>query len=183
MKNFRKIDPILDANKSKNCSIERVNTKEDLLEKDRHLAADRAFYLSDRIARTIANDFSFVERIPALIERIIDNKSWKLFYVCKGVKTPYYCGYTKGTDSENFRAFIEADRPNGLGTTIETIECLLELLDPIILEKFEAIVYDGGCQYAQINTDNPRKAADRILQIYDGQTEKLTELIRALNNK
>jgi hypothetical protein len=32
-------------------------------------------------------------------------KLWECLYVAKGVVTPDYCRYTKGTDSENFQAF------------------------------------------------------------------------------
>ncbi len=122
--------------------IQKVVSENDRLPNGEHEKAVKAFYFSDSIASGIGKDFAFVEKIPQLISDIIDNKSWECLYVSRGVVTPYYCRYTKGTDSENFRAFIVAKRPNGLGTTIETIERLLET-EFAILNKFQAIVYES----------------------------------------
>ena len=93
--------------------IQRVASESDRLPNGEHEKAVKAFYFSDSIASGIGKDFAFVEKIPQLINEIIDNKSWECLYVSKSVVTPYYCRYTKGNDSENFRAFITAKRPNG----------------------------------------------------------------------
>jgi hypothetical protein len=122
--------------------IQKVTSENDRLPNGEHEKAVQAFFRSDSIASGIGKDFAFVEKIPQLIDEIIKNKSWECLYVSKSVVTPYYCRYTKGTDSENFRAFIAAKRPNGLGTTIETIDRLLETeLD--IQRKFRAIIYES----------------------------------------
>ena len=67
---------------------------------------------------------------------------WECLYVAKGVVTPYYCRYTKSTDAENFRAFIAAKRPNGLETSVETIDRVLQA-DPEVQRKFRAIIYQA----------------------------------------
>ncbi|MEO0683562.1 MAG: hypothetical protein AAFY76_00595, partial [Cyanobacteria bacterium J06649_11] len=72
----------------------------------------------------------------------IENKSWKCLYVSKGVTTPYYCRYVKGSESENFRAFITAKRPNGLETSIETLDRVLQA-NSEIQRKFRAIIYES----------------------------------------
>ena len=122
--------------------IQRVISENDRLPNGEHDKAVKAFYVSDSIASGIGKDFAFVEKIPQLISDIIDNKSWECLYVSRGVVTPYYCRYNKDTDSENFRAFITAKRPNGLGTTIETIDRLLEA-DLEVRNKFRAIIYQS----------------------------------------
>lgn len=122
--------------------IQKVVSENDRLPNSEHEKAVKAFYFSDSIASGIGKDFAFVEKIPQLISDIIDNKSWECLYVSRGVVTPYYCRYTKGTDSENFRAFIAAKRPNGLGTTIETIDRLLEA-ETEVQWKFRTIVYES----------------------------------------
>ncbi|MGK7937510.1 MAG: hypothetical protein AB4206_17220 [Xenococcaceae cyanobacterium] len=122
--------------------IQKVISENDRLPNGEHEKAVKAFYFSDSIASGIGKDFAFVEKIPQLISDIIDNKSWECLYVSRGVVTPYYCRYTKGTDSENFRAFIAAKRPNGLETTIETIDRLLEA-DLEVRNKFRFIVYES----------------------------------------
>ena len=122
--------------------IQRVASESDRLPNGEHEKAVKAFYFSDSIASGIGKDFAFVEKIPQLINEIIDNKSWECLYVSKSVVTPYYCRYTKGTDSENFRAFITAKRPNGLGTTIETLNRLLEA-DLEVRGKFRTIIYES----------------------------------------
>ncbi|MBU7581528.1 MAG: hypothetical protein KAF91_01200 [Nostoc sp. TH1S01] len=67
---------------------------------------------------------------------------WECLYVAKGVVTPYYCRYVKATDSENFRAFITAKRPNGLETSVETIDRVLQA-DLEVKRKFRAIIYES----------------------------------------
>ena len=85
---------------------------------------------------------AFVDQIPNLIKEIIDNRLWECLYVAKSVVTPYYCRYTKGTDSENFRAFISAKRPNGLETSVETLDRVLQA-EPEVQRKFRAIIYES----------------------------------------
>lgn len=122
--------------------IQKVMSENDFFPSDEHDKAVKAFLISDNIASWINNDFAFVEKIPQLIKKIIENKSWECLYVSIGVVTPYYCCYTKGTDSENFRAFISAKRPNGLGTTIETVDCLLEA-EPEVQWQFRTLIYEA----------------------------------------
>lgn len=122
--------------------IQKVVSENDRLPNGEHEKAVKAFYFSDSIASGIGKDFAFVEKIPQLISDIIDNKSWECLYVSRGVVTPYYCRYTKGTNSENFRAFIAAKRPNGLETSIETIDRLLEA-DIEVRNKFRSIIYQS----------------------------------------
>ena len=135
------IDPTLN-NLPETANIQKVTSENDRLPNGEHEKAVKAFYISDSIASGIGKDLAFVEKIPQLISEIIDNKSWKCLYVSKGVVTPYYCRYTKGTDSENFRAFIAAKRPNGLGTTIETIDRVLQA-EVEVQRKFRAIIYES----------------------------------------
>ncbi len=119
--------------------IEKVVSEEDRLPENEHDKATKAFLLSDSIASGIAKDFAFVQKIPQYIKEIIENKAWECFYVGKGVVTPYYCRYTKGTNSENFRAFITAKRPNGLATDIETVDNLLSS-DPEVQRLFRTLI-------------------------------------------
>ena len=121
---FNTIDPN-QSNLSDLAVIEKVISEEDRLPDPEHEKAAKAFLLSDSIASGIARDFAFVKKIPQYIKEIIENKLWECLYVAKGVVTPYYCRYTKGSDSENFRAFITAKRPNGLETTIDEVDNLL----------------------------------------------------------
>lgn len=123
-------------------TIQKVISESDRLPQPEHERAVKAFYCSDSIASGIGKDFAFVEKIPQLISDIIDNKSWECLYVSRGVVTPYYCRYNKGNDSANFRAFISAKRPNGLETTIEVIDHLLDI-QPEIQWKFRTIVYES----------------------------------------
>jgi hypothetical protein len=83
-----------------------------------------------------------VEKIPQLIKEIIENKAWECLYISRGVVSPYYCCYNKSSDSENFRAFICAKRPNGLENTIETIDRLLEA-EPEVQWMFRTIIYES----------------------------------------
>lgn len=140
----RKLDTI-DPNKQsipQDAIIQKVASENDRLPNGEHEKAVKAFYVSDSTASGISRDFVFVEKIPQFINEIIDNSSWECQYVSKSVVTPYYCRYTKGTDSENFRAFIAAKRPNGLGTTIETIDRLLEA-ELEVRNKFRSVIYDS----------------------------------------
>lgn len=138
---FKTIDP-LQSNLSDFAVIEKVISEEDRLPEDEHEKAAKAFLLSDSIASGIARDFAFVKKIPQYIKKIIDNQSWECLYVAKGVVTPYYYRYTKGTDSENFRAFITAKRPNGLETTIDEVDNLLNS-DPEVQRQFRTLTYES----------------------------------------
>lgn len=138
---FNTIDP----NQSKipdTAIIQKVISENDRLPNGDHQKAVQAFLTSDSIASGIGKDFAFVEKIPQLIKNIIDNKAWECLYISRSVVTPYYCRYTKGTDSENFRAFICSKRPNGLGTTIETIDRLLEV-EPEVQWQFRTLIYES----------------------------------------
>ena len=139
--NFKTIEPS-QSNLSDLAVIERVMSEENRLSDSEHEKAAKAFLLSDSIASGIARDFAFVKKIPQYIKQIIDNKSWECLYVAKGVSNPYYCRYTKGTDSENFRAFITAKRPNGLETTIDEVDNLLNS-DPEVQRQFRTLIYES----------------------------------------
>ena len=139
--NFNTIDPN-EANIPETATIQKFLSDRDRLPPDEHDKAVRAFLVSDAIASGITNDLAFVDQIPGFIKEIIDNRLWECLYVAKGVVTPYYCRYTKGTDSENFRAFITSKRPNGLETSVETIERVLQD-DPEVQRKFRAIIYES----------------------------------------
>lgn len=135
---------VIDPNESKIpdlAIVQKVLSDGDKLPEDRHDRAVKAFLLSDGIASGIGKDLAFIDQIPGFIKEIIDNKLWECLYVAKGVVTPYYCRYTKGTDSENFRAFITAKRPNGLETSVETIDRVLQG-DPEVQRKFRVIIYE-----------------------------------------
>lgn len=158
--------------------IQKVVSENDRLPNGEHDKAVKAFYVSDSIASGIGKDFAFVEKIPQFISDIIDNKSWECLYVSRGVVTPYYCRYTKGTDSENLRAFIAAKRPNGLETTMETIDRLLEA-DLEVRNKFRTIVYESRqgerTDLENITSYGDRKKSENQLS----QTQK--SVIRAAN--
>ncbi|MGB3533199.1 MAG: hypothetical protein WBA13_06745 [Microcoleaceae cyanobacterium] len=139
--NFNTIDP-LQSNLSDLAVIEKVVSEENRLPEDEHEKAAKAFLLSDSIASGIARDFAFVKKIPQYIKEVIENKLWECLYVAKGVVTPYYCHYTKGTDSENFRAFITAKRPNGLETTIDEVDNLLNS-DPEVQRQYRTLIYES----------------------------------------
>lgn len=138
---FNTIDPN-HSNLSDLAFIEKVISEEDRLPDLEHEKAAKAFLLSDSIASGIARDFAFVKKIPQYIKEIIENKLWECLYVAKGVVTPYYCRYTKGTNSENFRAFITAKRPNGLETTIEEVDNLLNS-DLEVQRQFRTLIYES----------------------------------------
>ncbi|MFM6451275.1 MAG: hypothetical protein ACKPH7_05635 [Planktothrix sp.] len=151
---FNTIDPN-HSNLSDLAFIEKVISEEDRLPDLEHEKAAKAFLLSDSIASGIARDFAFVKKIPQYIKEIIENKLWECLYVAKGVVTPYYCRYTKGTDSDNFRAFITAKRPNGLETTIEEVDNLLNS-DLEVQRLFRTLIYESrqGERTDLIGNDN-----------------------------
>ncbi|NEQ68158.1 MAG: hypothetical protein F6K21_22165 [Symploca sp. SIO2D2] len=122
--------------------IAKVNSENDRLPNGEHDKAVHAFFVSDGIASGIGKDLAFVDKIPQFLNEIIDNKSWECLYVAKSVVTPYYCRYVKGTDSENFRAFITAKRPNGLEASVETLDRVLQA-DLEVQRKFRAIIYES----------------------------------------
>ncbi|MEG3928244.1 MULTISPECIES: hypothetical protein [unclassified Microcoleus] len=136
---------IIDPNESKIpelALVHKVLSDGDKLPEDQHDRAVKAFLISDGIASGIGKDLAFVDKIPQFIKEIIDEKLWECLYVAKRVMTPYYCCYTKGTDSGNFRAFITAKRPNGLETSVETIDRVLQA-DPEVQRRFRAIIYES----------------------------------------
>jgi len=136
---------IIDPNESKIpelALVHKVLADGDKLPEDQHDRAVKAFLISDGIASGIGKDLAFVDQIPQFIREIIDDKLWECLYVAKRVMSPYYCRYTKGTDSENFRAFITAKRPNGLETSIETVDRVLQA-DPEVQRRFRAIIYES----------------------------------------
>jgi hypothetical protein len=139
--NFQTIDPNK-SNLSDLAVIEKVMSEEDRLPEEEHKKAANASLLVDSVADGIAKDFAFVKKIPQYIKQIIEGKLWECLYVAKGVVTPYYCRYTKGTDSENFRAFITAKRPNGLETTIDEIDNILNQ-DPEVQWQFRTLFYES----------------------------------------
>lgn len=122
--------------------VQKVLSDGDKLPENQHDRAVKAFLISDGIASGIGKDLAFVDKIPQFIKEIIDDKLWECLYVAKGVVTPYYCRYTKGTDSDNFRAFITAKRPNGLETSVETIDRVLQA-EPEVQRMFRAIIYES----------------------------------------
>lgn len=138
---LKTIDPS-QKNIPENAVIQKVASENNRLSQEEHEKAVKAFLISDSIASGIGKDFAFVEKIPQLIKEIIENKAWECLYISRGVVTPYYCFYNKGSDSENFRAFISAKRPNGLETTIETIDRLLEV-EPEVQWMFRTIIYES----------------------------------------
>lgn len=138
--NFTTIDPT-QANVSEAAVVQKVHSEDDRLPNGEHDKAVKAFLVSDGIASGIGKDLAFVDKIPQFINEIIDNKSWECLYVAKGVMTPYYCRYIKATDSENFQAFICAKRPNGLETSVETLDRVLQG-DLEVQRKFRAIIYE-----------------------------------------
>lgn len=95
------------------------------------------------------------------------------------MRTPYYCRYVRGTDSENFTAFLTAKHPNGLESDVETIDRILEFT-PNIQELFRATI---DPQYqpttTRISTIDPRSAARELVKYYQG--EELKCLINLLS--
>ncbi|WP_414549235.1 hypothetical protein [Anabaena sp. CCY 0017] len=141
LNNFHTIDPS-QSHLPDSAVVQKVLSDNDRLPTEQHDQAVRAFFVSDGIASGIGKDLAFVDQIPNFIREIIDNKLWECLYVAKGVVTPYYCCYTKGADAENFRAFITAKRPNGLETSVETIDRVLQA-DPEVQRKFRAVIYES----------------------------------------
>ncbi len=139
--NFNTIDPN-QSNIPEAVVVQKVHSEDDRLPNGEHDKAVKAFLVADGIASGIGKDLAFVDKIPQFINEIIDNKSWECLYVAKGVVTPYYCRYIKETDSENFRAFICAKRPNGLETSVETLDRVLKA-DSEVQRKFRAIIYQS----------------------------------------
>ncbi len=138
---FNTIDPS-QSHVPDSAVIQKVLSDNDRLPAEQHDKAVKAFFVSDGIASGIGKDLAFVDQIPNLIKEIIDNRLWECLYVAKSVVTPYYCRYTKGTDSENFQAFISAKRPNGLETSAETLDRVLQA-DPEVQRKFRTIIYES----------------------------------------
>ncbi|MBD2345543.1 hypothetical protein [Anabaena subtropica] len=139
--NFNTIDPN-QAHLPDEAVIQKVFSDEDKLPNEQHNKAVKAFFVSDGIASGIGKDLAFVDQIPNLVKEIIENKLWECLYIAKGVFTPYYCRYIKATDSENFRAFITSKRPNGLETSVETIDRVLQA-DPEVQRKFRGIISES----------------------------------------
>ena len=176
--NFSTIDPkashIPDA-----AVIQKVVSDDDRLPTEQHEKAVRAFFVSDGIASGIGKDLAFVDQIPNFVKDIIDNKLWECLYVAKGVVTPYYCRYIKATDSENFRAFITAKRPNGLETSVETIERVLQA-DPEIQRRFQAIVYESRQgQRTDLIDETSRSHCGKLGSLSSRQQENLRAANRA----
>lgn len=105
---------------------------------ENHEQAVRAFLIADASASGLDRDWEFVQKIPGFIEELIDSKGWERLFVAKGVVTTYYCCYTKEADRENFLNFVTASRPNGLGTTLESLDSLLAL-SPKVQKKFREL--------------------------------------------
>jgi hypothetical protein len=135
------IDPT-QLNLPATAEIQKILSDADRLPPEQHEQAVKAFLLSDGIASGIRKDLAFVDKIPQFIKDIIENKLWECLCVSKGVLTPYYCRYVKGTDSENFRAFIVAKHPNGLESSVETIDRILQG-EPEVQRTFRAIIYES----------------------------------------
>lgn len=136
---------VIDPNESrlpKSAFVAKVLSDADKLPDELHDLALKSFLVSDGIASGISRDLAFVDKIPDFIKEIMDDKLWECLYVAKGVVTPYYCRYAKGTDSENFRAFITAKRPNGLETSVETLDRVLHF-KPEVQRQFRAIIYES----------------------------------------
>ncbi len=138
---FNTIDPT-QSNLSDFAVIEKVLSEADRLPESEHQKAIKAFLLSDGIASGIKKDLAFVDQIPEFIQEIIDNKLWECLYVAERVVTPYYYRYIKGSDSENFRAFITAKRPKGLETSVETVDRVLNA-NPEIQRQFRTLIYES----------------------------------------
>jgi hypothetical protein len=175
---FNTIDP----NQSKLSDlavIEKVISEKDRLPEKEHEQATKAFLLSDSIASGIARDFAFVKKIPQYIKEIIENKLWECLYVAKGVTTPYYCRYTKGTDSENFRAFITAKRPNGLETTVDEVDNLLNS-NPEIRWQFRTLIYESRQgERTDLTEETSRSDCGKFEELSSRQQENIRASNRA----
>lgn len=176
--NTKTIEP-QKANLSENVVIQRVYSETERLPNHEHEKAVKAFYFSDSIASGIGKDLAFVDKIPQLINEIIENKSWKCLYVSKGVTTPYYCRYVKGTESENFRAFITAKRPNGLETSVETLNRVLQA-EPEIQRKFRTIIYESRQgERSDLDDETSRSHCGKFEDLSSRQQENLRAVNRA----
>lgn len=149
-----------------------VNSEADRVEN--HDAAVHGFLISDAIAWGIEKDWQVVVAIPSQIAELIENKGWEKFYVDKGVVTPFYCGYTKGSDRENFSAFITADRPYGLGTTVETLERVLELDQEVLVRFYQVLEIPALI----LEPDDLRGTAQQLREHFQG--DRLKELMAYL---
>jgi hypothetical protein len=175
---FNTIDPT-QSNLSDFAVIEKVMSEEDRLPDSQHEKAAKAFLLSDSIASGIARDFAFVKKIPQYIKEIIENKLWECLYVAKGVVTPYYCRYTQGTDSENFRAFITAKRPNGLETTIDEVDNLLNS-DPEVQRQFRTLIYESRQgERTDLTEETSRSECGKLEGLSSRQQENIRAADRA----
>ncbi|MEO0839792.1 MAG: hypothetical protein AAF063_12935 [Cyanobacteria bacterium J06643_5] len=185
--NTKIIDP-QKANLPKNVVIQKVHSETERLPELEHSKAVRAFYSSDSIASGIGKDLAFVDKIPQLINEIIENKSWECLYVTKGVTTPYYCRYVKGTESENFRAFITAKRPNGLETSVETLDRVLQA-NLEVQRKFREIIYqaaephrDASGKYKSIPSHSDYGSVKSAQQERIRAANRAAEAIREIGN-
>ncbi|MDF0555055.1 hypothetical protein [Kamptonema sp. UHCC 0994] len=176
--NFKIIDPS-ELSIPKTAVIQKVLSDEEQLPTEQHDKALQAFLISDLIASGIGKDLAFVDKIPGFIKEIIDNKLWECLYVAKGVVTPYYCRYTKSIDSENFRAFITAKRPNGLETSVETVDRVLQA-DPEVQRRFRAIIYESRQgERTDITVDENRTSPPQGGKLKHTQQERLRAANRA----
>jgi hypothetical protein len=176
--NLKTIDPS-QKNIPENAIIQKVTSEDNRLSQEEHEKAVKAFLISDSIASGIGEDFAFVEKIPQLIKEIIEDKAWECLYVSKGVVTPYYCRYNKGSDSENFRAFISAKRPNGLGTTIETIDRLLEA-ETDVQWMFRTIIYESRQgERSDLSEETSRLEGGKLNELSNRHQERLRAANRA----
>lgn len=107
-------------------------------------------------------------------------KLWECIYVAKGVVSFYYCRYTKGTDSENFRAFITAKRPNGLETTIDEIDNILNQ-DPEVQWQFRTLVYESRQGERTDLTDEDLTSDSDYPKLEDSLQSAQQKRIRAAN--
>jgi hypothetical protein len=156
--------------------IQKILSDADRLPPEQHELAVKAFLLSDGIASGIRRDLAFVDKIPQFIKDIIENKLWECLCVAKGVATPYYCRYTKGTDSENFRAFISAKHPNGLESNVETIDRILQN-DSKVQRLFRTIIYESR-QGERTDVDDSTSPRDKG-KLNHAQQERIRATNRA----
>ena len=173
------IDPI-GFNIPETAVIQKVLSDEEQLPTVQHDKALQAFLLADLVASGMGKDLAFIDKIPNFIKEIIDNKLWECLYVAKGVVTPYYCYYTNSTDSENFRAFITAKRPNGLETSVETLDRVLQA-DPEVQRRFRTIIYESrqGERTDLINDETSRLDGGKFKELGNRHQERLRAANRA----
>jgi hypothetical protein len=156
--------------------IQKIFSDADRLPTEQHELAVKAFLLSDGIASGIRRDLAFVDKIPQFIKDIIENKLWECLCVAKGVTTPYYCRYTKGTDSENFQAFIAAKHPNGLESNVETIDRILQG-EPEVYRMFRTIIYESRQGERRLTTTSGLQVPK--LELEDRQQKRIRAANRA----